>query len=546
MPAVGDASFEAFQKVQTGRSHMLKSSVCKACELMLSTPQRFAAANTSSEHRQTQHVQQERSPRSVPRSSAKRTKVNTARPESAAKTRSSQQQAVSSHSGRSLSKEHQQPASTKPSRRHEVPAAVADPLGAFASRGGLKQRSLQSGLKLLKGKASGPVDPGLQPAHCSFPEQLVRQQVVVSKARPQHHHQVQTTADSLQKYAYAPQQKQAKIKLTGNCQQQDVQQVYSTVDPQSRSQASKDMQAAAPASSAVPTAKTIDPHYMQKVKKSLCQLMQDRHRLQLESNLTAGQPLVSLLASKLDGVNITAALAKYRNQVPPGQKHAAGKSNSAQQAHSAARSSVACTPSPEAAAEPNHMPEQVTSSWQRHAADMAHLPAQHTCFRHVASTCTMTTAHLREHFRPMHSCLSLRHSGRSSQLHQHSQFKRRLELSDDSQLDQYAELSGNNQSDFVPYEQPLTDGHNSSIDMLLHSRYDQQQHSDMDLSVSDDDGQPDSCHWRRMQLATPSAGLNRCSTASLMHFSPADKNQSIVSFAVIDMCVCDCSLFPQP
>lgn len=440
-----------------------------------------------------------------PRSPAKRRKLKAAKVTLAAKNLDTLQQAATSHSSKSLSHTHRQPSRAKSSRQHEASADMADPLAAFASRTGLRHRSLQSGLKLLNGKASGTVDPSLQPAHCPVPDQLARQQGNVPKAYCQRKHQDHKMADSLQQFAYKPHQKQARSNGTGNSQQQDLTPIcISKGASQNPSRASKGLQQASPVSKTplVHVAKTLDPNYMQNLKHSLCQLMQGRHQVKLQSASPAEQKsLVSLLASKLDGVDISAALTQYQQDATIAvRKPDAVSDNVNQQAHSAAKSSVACTPSPEPAAHQNvaaecrPVPDQAMSCFQQQAVNTACSPASHVLHPDLSSTSTSS-------------------SHKTSSRHKDSDMfpDQSLHISHSVHVRHGIEAQRTTYSRHDLFPTDFDQDDNNSIDMLFDHACDEPQPSALNSAFSADcHHSAGFCQQQQLQIATPSAQLNRC------------------------------------
>ena len=366
-----------------------------------------------------------------------------------------------------------------------MPAAMADPLRAFAERAGLRQRSLQSGLKLLKGKVSGTVHPGLQPAHCAVPDQLARQPRHVLEEVPQGKHQKQNIAGDLQQFK-VDKQSHAKTRNIANPQVADAQLLNSDMDgihsklgaPHHRKPIFSPKQPPPD----VPTATNIDPTHFHKLKQSLCQLMQDRHAVELPTDPTSAErPLIALLASKLDGVDITAALVQHRNVLPGAQQHrhdAAGNADDAVEVSSASRSSVACTPSPEvvpqlrANRELQSMPGHAASAVQYGTAVEAPLSlAHHASFSHLNSSSSISSGFNRMPARQR----------REPQVEKPEHLR---------QLPCFSSFA-----------------HTASISPdMLHDRHDWQQYD----AVSDGNSDPDGSYQQHMQLAAPFAKLSRC------------------------------------
>ena len=267
---------------------------------------------------------------------------------------------------------------------------MADPLGAFAERAGFRQRSLQSGLKLLKGKVSGTVCPGLQPARCSIPEQLVQQPRQVLEEVPRSKHQKRNVANDLQQYACnVDKQSHAKTRTRPTVQASEVQlsesDIGGTHSKPGASDHRKCIFSPKKPPSDVPIATSIDPMHFQKLKQSLCQLMQDRHSMELPADpTTADRPLITSLASKLNGADITATLLQHRNVLLGAQEarhDAPGNAIGDIEVSSASRSSVACTPRSEIVlqlrshADPQCMPDHAASAVQHDSVEAPLSPA---------------------------------------------------------------------------------------------------------------------------------------------------------------------------
>lgn len=236
------------------------------------------------------------------------------------KTASNCQKSRSSISDRSLSSGCRAPGPKQRRRRHETPAFLADPLGAFACQATQRQRTLQSGLSMLKGKTSQTrlVAPNLRPPNEELAAQLdtCRFQPTNTAAQPpaqptkghKHRKGQQSQGQNLQ-------QQSPDWRETGpNCHQQKAQNNAKTrrpplaeVRPPGTSQSGLSHSHAQDTPAAPRQANT---SYFHDLKQSIYTLVQANHAIPSLHTMsdTDKAALTSLLANKLDGVNIQSDL----------------------------------------------------------------------------------------------------------------------------------------------------------------------------------------------------------------------------------------------
>ena len=266
-------------------------------------------------------------------------------------------------------------------RRQETPAALADPLGAFARQASQRQRTLQSGLSLLKGKASQArvVAPNMIPPNVDFTAQLDK-------------YQFQPAHISAQP---AGQQINMRKRLGGHDPQQVVheQRCSQQLEASRKSQQSKaidcstkrqpplsEIQSPGPSQHSIShhsmqereqVAKKVNDNYFKDIKSSLHKLLQANHAIpRLDTMSKTGRSaLASMLTNKLDGVDVVSDL----------QHHFAAKSGPDQHHHQAepkpsAASSVDCTPSPDSVAQHSaracQLPKLPLPRYRAHLSDM--------------------------------------------------------------------------------------------------------------------------------------------------------------------------------
>ena len=261
------------------------------------------------------------------------------------------------HSDRSHKSGTQAPANKQRRSKYETPAALADPLGAFACSAGHKQRALQSGLRLLQGKASQArvVSSGLQPPNeqpaVQVDSQDLQQQRSTIPPQATVHRQHSSHTHPRQQLPSAPRQHVAET--AGQSHSRVPGQSKSSQAGRSRPQV-KEVQADSAGQSVhgvssgtvqdLPQAcKQIDSNYFQQVRSSLHHLIQAHHGIPSLHTMSDSDraALTSLLSHKLDGVNITNCLERQHLPKPQPDQHPA------QLQQPSTASSVDCTPSPE-------------------------------------------------------------------------------------------------------------------------------------------------------------------------------------------------------
>ena len=268
------------------------------------------------------------------------------------------QQSGSSISDRSQSSGRPAPIHKQRKRRHETTAALADPLGAFACQAIRRQRTLQSGLSLLKGKTSQAryVAPNLRPPNEQLAADLntYRFQSPNTAVQPDTHPPAANRHKKRhQSQEHMPQQQnpdQHRHKRNG-IQQAEVIQGKGKRRPAADIQSSGHLQQSTSHQS-VPDLNTgpkqVNTSYFQDIKHSLHTLIQANHTIpSLHAMSDADKAaLTSMLTNKLNGVNILSDLQQHFFSPSRPAEHAKPAEPAAEQQPSAA-SSVDCTPSPE-------------------------------------------------------------------------------------------------------------------------------------------------------------------------------------------------------
>ena len=287
--------------------------------------------------------------------------------------------AISSQSDRSETSHKQVAVNKHRKARCETPAAVADPLGAFAHQAGHKQRTLLSGLTLLKGKASQARlvssnlrSPRARPAAQLDSQELIPDNSFAQYANDSRQHQVpvQPRERLTTKTRPRPQvARKARPKQTPASASQAGSQDAAPADGQAASFGQS--QHSTPQQNAQATPQQIDTNYFHHIKSSLHSLIQANHAIPSLHTMSKSdrEALTSILAHKLDGVDVTAEV----------QQHAAEQQPSAV-------SSVDCTPSPESVA-------QQQSSARHKQASRPLLRSQHISYGALASTCVNNASH---------------------------------------------------------------------------------------------------------------------------------------------------------
>ena len=302
---------------------------------------------------------------SSPVSNKQRAEQNTNSPPAAAhKTASTCQRSGTFVSGKSESCGRPAPVHKQRKRRHETPAALADPLGAFACQATQRQRTLQSGLSLLKGKTSQPrvVAHNLRPPSEPLPAQLdtYRFQAANTAAQPA----TQPIKGNNRKneqhlQEHTPQEEsQDRIRQCGHQQSEIIAKSKEAppakVHPPGPSWGSISHNSAPDLMTASRQANT---NYFQDIKRSICTLVQVNHTIPSLHAMsdTDKAALTSMLTNKLDGVNILSDL----------QHHFTSKAGPAEPAEPpaeqqpSAASSVDCTPSPDSVTQRDTKPHKL-------------------------------------------------------------------------------------------------------------------------------------------------------------------------------------------
>ena len=314
----------------------------------------------------------------------------TSNPASAAahKRASTCQKSGSSISDRSQSSGHPAPVHKQRKRRHETPAALADPLGAFACQATQRQRTLQSGLSLLKGKTSQPriVAHNLTPPNEQLAAQLGTYRFQsVNTAQPaaqpnkgnghkkgQHSKEHMPQQESHDKHR----NRQNGHLQTAMAKDKSKRPPSAGVQPPGQSQLSMSHNSA---SDIDPAPRQANTNYFQDIKCSLHTLVQAHHTIPSLHAMsdTDKAALTSMLTNKLDGVNILSEL----------QHHFASKPGSAEppaEQQPSAASSVDCTPSPDSVTQRDA---------KLHKLPNLSLPCQHAQLRALPFVDDIRTSH---------------------------------------------------------------------------------------------------------------------------------------------------------
>ena len=311
--------------------------------------------------------------------------------------------AISSQSDRSETSYRQVAVNKQRKARCETPAALADPLGAFAHQAGHKQRTLLSGLTLLKGKASQAClvsfnlrSPRGRPAAQLDSQELMPGNSFAQYANDSRQHQVSLHPRERLTTKTRPRPqvaKEASQKQTPPSASQAGSQDAAPEDGQAASFGQS--QHSIPQENAQATPQRVDINYFHHIKSSLHSLIQAHHAI--PSLHTMSKPdreaLTSILASKLDGVDVTAEvqthfLPNQQQKLTPKQQvfaQPAHELRGAEQQPSAV-SSVDCTPSPESVA-------QQQSCARHKQASKPLLRSQHIPHGAFASTCFSNASH---------------------------------------------------------------------------------------------------------------------------------------------------------
>ena len=303
------------------------------------------------------------------------------------------QKSGSSISDRSQSSGRPAPVNKQRKRRHETPAALADPLGAFACKATQRQRTLQSGLSLLKGKTSQPriVAQNLRPPNEQLAAQLDTYRFQSANtaaqlaAQPTNGNKRKKVQHSQEHIPQPESQDERENKSNGH-QQTGVTTAKAKrprsahVQPPGQSQYSMSHNSA---SDLITAPKQANTNYFHDIKSSLHTLVQANHTIpslhaMSDTNKAA---LTSMLTNKLNGVNILSDL----------QHHFASKPGPAEppaEQQPSAASSVDCTPSPDSVtqhdAKPHKLPRLSRPLQHPHLRALPFVEARHTS--HASAT----------------------------------------------------------------------------------------------------------------------------------------------------------------
>ena len=309
--------------------------------------------------------------------SDKHSAEQTTKPPSAAPRKEASTSQKSGNSISDRSSGHPAPVQKQRKRRHETLAALADPLVAFACKATQRQRTLQSGLSLLKGKTSQPriVAHNLRPPNEQVAAQLdtykfqsantaalpAAQLTQVNKCKKVQHSQEHIPQqESQDEQENKPNRKQQ----TGVTKAKTKRPSSAHVQPPGQSQYSISHNSAPDLITAPRQANT---NYFQDIKSSLHTLVQANHTIPSLHAMSATDKaaLTSMLTNKLDGFNILSDM----------QHHFTSKSGPAEppaEQQPSAASSVDCTPSPDSVTQRDAKP---------HKLPKLSLPGQHPHLR---------------------------------------------------------------------------------------------------------------------------------------------------------------------
>ena len=355
----------------------------------------------------------------------------------ASKRASTCQKSGSSFSDRSQSSGRPAPAPQQRKRRHETPAALADPLGAFASQATQRQRTLQSGLNLLKGKTSQAriVAPNLRPPNKHVAAQLDTYRFQSANAAAQPAAQP-TKADKhtnrQQSQEQTPQQQspdQHRKKQNGHRQTEmanvNTKRTQSVdVQPPDPSQYSISNDTAQDLNTAPKKAKA-NGNYFKDIKHSIHALVQANHTIPSLHAMsdTDKAALTSMLTNKLDGVNILSELQQRFSSKPWAAVQ------SADQQQPSAASSVDCSPSPSSVAQRDAQPHRLSRpAVPNQHAQLRAMPTVDASYTSHASAASSGSGH--RHSLTGDACLSSRPSGYKHVLRDDGQLNSRLTAAD--------------------------------------------------------------------------------------------------------------------
>lgn len=271
---------------------------------------------------------------------------------------------------------------------------MADPLGAFAGQATQRQRTLQSGLSLLKGKTSQPcvVAHNLRPPNEMLAAQLDTHRFqAANKAAQPAAQPVKGNSNQNGQHSqeHTPRQESQVKRRHRRCghQKTATPQVKSKQLPSAEVQPFDQSQYnSAPDLITAPT--QANTNYFQDIKRSLHTLVQANHTIpslhaMSDTNRAA---LTSMLANKLDGVNILTDLQNHFISKPGPAEPAEPP---AEQQPSAA-SSVDCTPSPNSVtqrdAKPHKLPKLSLPRQHVHLRALPFVNSSHTSYASATSS----------------------------------------------------------------------------------------------------------------------------------------------------------------
>lgn len=274
------------------------------------------------------------------------------------------QKSRSSISDRSLSSGCRAPGLKQRKRRHETPAFLADPLGAFACHTTQRQRTLQLGLSMLKGKTS---QTRLVASNPRPPNEELAAQLNTYRCQPISTATQRTTQPTKgdkhkqgqQSHEQNPQQQSPDLcRNRPNYHQQEAHTNAKTgrpplaeVQPPATSQSGLSHSHAQNMPDAPRQANT---NYFHDLKQSIHTLVQANHAIPSLHTMsdTDKAAVTLLLANKLDGVNIQSDLEALFSSNTRADVHSAEQQPST-------GSSVDCTPSPVSVAQHDARPRQL-------------------------------------------------------------------------------------------------------------------------------------------------------------------------------------------
>ena len=385
--------------------------------------QRYALAHNKSVPTLTPTLPDHSQSPSQPDPSRKRARhANSPAPAQAPVQKTVAKTATSSHSDRSGKSGTHAPSNRQRRAQCETPAALADPLGAFAYQAGHKQRAMQSGLRLLKGKASQArvVSANLRPPRDHAAAQLAlrgQEQQPANAAAKQATatRSEQGYAESREHTSRAPRPRQHQAEKAGQKQRADHQphayrpgNQHASQLPAMSSGCSEHSSPQAPVREP-PQPKQLDSNYFQHVKSSLHSLIQAHHAIPSLHTMsdTDRAAVTTLLSNKLDGIDITPGLQQHWLPKPLSNQHPSQQPSTA--------SSVDCTPSPESVAQQ----QNVARPFQLPKSALPDPPIRHStippaCLSNISHASAASSGSGQRHFTNHHTLHAARLSGAES------------------------------------------------------------------------------------------------------------------------------------